>query len=475
MKSIVPSMRIVAKLSGGRRQLPVLKLIRSRCDNGRFGSDASTRSFSAISLSTSTSYSNTPEKLNGVRGAASSQYGSLNRRTSRLDRSQAFFSTTSTSCPRQEVQQKQEQPKLEQQQVVLKNINEVGSNTASLSVRKNDVATHQTIETKEMNLFTAINDALHIAMHTNDSTIIFGEDVAFGGVFRCTQNLQSAFGKDRVFNTPLSEVGIIGMAIGYAATSHNSIAIAEIQFADYIFPALDQICNEISKFRYRSGNQWDCAGVTIRTPYGCVGHGGHYHSQSPESYLCHTPGLTVVVPRSPYTAKGLLLSSIRSPNPVIFLEPKALYRTAIEAVPIHDYEIPLSQAEIIRTGSDITLIGWGQQLRMIEQACDLAQQTHNISCEIIDVQTLVPCDYETMIRSVQKTGKCIISHEAPITLGFGAELCATIQSECFYSLQVPITRICGYDIPFPLVHEKYYVPDTYKIYDAILNCIEQAK
>ena len=275
----------------------------------------------------------------------------------------------------------------------------------------------KTIPSKEMNLFTAINDALHIAMQTNESTIVLGEDVAFGGVFRCTQNLQATFGRDRVFNTPLSEVGILGMALGYTATSHDSIAIAELQFADYIFPALDQICNEVAKFRYRSGNQWDCAGLTVRTPYGSVGHGGHYHSQSPESYLCHTAGLTVVVPRSPVTAKGLLLSSIRSPDPVIFLEPKALYRTAVEAVPIHDYELPLSQAEVIRTGTDITLIGWGQQLRMIESAADLAQQTHGVSCEVIDVQTLVPCDYDTLIRSVQKTGKCIISHEAPMTLG----------------------------------------------------------
>ena len=175
------------------------------------------------------------------------------------------------------------------------------------------------------------------------------------------------------------------------------------------------------------------------------------------------------------SAKGLLFSSIRSFDPVIFLEPKALYRTYVEDVPIHDYEIPLSQADIIQYGTDITIIGWGQQLRLIQSACQMAYQNHGISCEIIDLQTLVPWDQETVIQSVQKTGKCIISHEAPITLGLGAEICATIQTECFWKLQAPIQRICGYDIPFPLVHEKYYIPDQYKIYDAILQCMEQAK
>lgn len=467
MKSIFPYMGIVVHRNSGSRLLSATSTVRVRCGNGRFGSNTVTRSFSVISSSSS------PLSHSIISTAKSNDRHGITNRNSRWV---PFHDESAASCPRPPYQDQQQQQQ-QQQLHEVNSTNTEGPAAASLSIQSNNVVTDKTksIETKEMNLFTAINDALHIAMNTNESTIIFGQDVAFGGVFRCTQNLQSKFGKDRVFNTPLSEVGIIGMAVGYTATSHNSIAIAEIQFADYIFPALDQICNEVSKFRYRSGNQWDCAGLTIRTPYGCVGHGGHYHSQSPESYLCHTPGLTVVVPRSPYTAKGLLLSSIRSPDPVIFLEPKALYRTAVEEVPLHDYEIPLSQAEVIRTGSDITLIGWGQQLRMIEQACDLAQQTHHVSCEIIDVQTLVPCDYETMIRSVQKTGKCIISHEAPITLGFGAELCATIQNECFYYLQAPITRICGYDIPFPLVHEKYYVPDTYKIYDAILNCMEQAK
>jgi 2-oxoisovalerate dehydrogenase E1 component beta subunit len=172
----------------------------------------------------------------------------------------------------------------------------------------------------QMNLFTAINDAMSIALRTDDSAIVFGEDVSFGGVFRCTQNLKESFGPDRVFNTPLSENGIAGFAIGYA--SMGGTAIGEIQFADYIFPAMDQIVNEMAKFRYRSGNEWNCGGVTLRAACGAVGHGGHYHSQSPEAYLAHTPGLVVVMPRGPKAAKGLLLSSIRSQDPVVFLEPK---------------------------------------------------------------------------------------------------------------------------------------------------------
>jgi len=325
-----------------------------------------------------------------------------------------------------------------------------------------------------MNLFTAVNDAMRIALETDDSAVVFGEDVAFGGVFRCSQNLREQFGADRVFNTPLSETGIAGFAIGYAA-AHQGTAIAEIQFADYIFPALDQLVNELAKFRYRSGNQWSAGGVTLRCPAGAVGHGGHYHSQSPEAYLCHTPGLTVVTPRSPATAKGLLLASIRSPDPVIFMEPKALYRAAVEDVPVGDYEIPLQQADIVQTGSDVTVVGWGGQMRVLETACRMAKEEAGISCELVDLQTLLPWDFETVIQSVLKTGKLVVSHEAPVTCGFGAEVAATIQQHCFWSLQAPIQRVCGYDTPFPLVHEAYYVPDALKNLQAIVDCMEAAK
>jgi 2-oxoisovalerate dehydrogenase E1 component beta subunit len=328
---------------------------------------------------------------------------------------------------------------------------------------------------ERMNLFTAVNHALHIALATNDDAICFGEDVAFGGVFRCTQHLQDRFGRDRVFNTPLSEVGIVGFAIGYAATSESAVAIGEIQFADYLFPALDQLVNELAKFRYRSGNQWHAGGVTLRTPYGSVGHGGHYHSQSPEAYLCHTAGLTVVTPRSPAQAKGLLLSAIRSPDPVVFLEPKALYRTAVEDVPLHDYELPLRQADVVQHGTDITLIGYGPQIRVLLDAAHQANQQHGISCEVLDLQTLLPWDVATVVQSVHRTGKCVVSHEAPLTCGLGAEVVATVQQECFWSLQAPVVRVCGYDTPFPLVHEAYYLPNATKVYAAIVHCMEQAK
>jgi len=330
-----------------------------------------------------------------------------------------------------------------------------------------------TTTTKSMNLFTAINDAMSIALQTDPTAIVFGEDVAFGGVFRCSQQLRDQFGSDRVFNTPLSENGIAGFAVGYAAS--GGTAIAEIQFADYIFPAMDQIINELAKYRYRSGNQWNAGGVTLRTPCGAVGHGGLYHSQSPEAYLCHTPGLVVVMPSSPRTAKGLLLSSIRSSDPVIFLEPKALYRASVEEVPVGDYTLELGQARVVRPGQDVTVVGWGGHLRVLQAACDLAQSQYGIHCELIDLQTLLPWDTDTVVQSVQKTGKLVISHEAPITCGFGAEILATVQSHCFWSLEAPIQRVCGYDTPFPLVFEKYYIPDELKNLEAIRTVMDLAK
>ena len=220
------------------------------------------------------------------------------------------------------------------------------------------------VKTRRMNLFTAVNDAMRIALETDPTAIVFGEDVGFGGVFRCTVDLKEKFGADRVFNTPLCEQGVAGFGIGYAAMGRT--AIAEIQFADYIFPAADQIINEAAKYRYRSGGQFNCGGLTIRTPYGAVGHGGLYHSQSPEAYFAHTPGLVVVMPRSPITAKGLLLACIRERNPCVFFEPKALYRAAVEEVPEGDFSIPLRTAEIVQAGKDITLIGWGAQVIVLQ-------------------------------------------------------------------------------------------------------------
>jgi len=308
---------------------------------------------------------------------------------------------------------------------------------------------------------------MDVALQTDPTACVFGEDVAFGGVFRCTVDLLQKHGSDRVFNTPLCEQGIAGFAIGLAAMGHT--AIAEIQFADYIFPAFDQIVNEAAKYRYRSGNQFNAGRVTFRTPYGAVGHGGHYHSQSPEAYFTHTPGLKVVVPRDPVQAKGLLLASIRDENPVVFLEPKALYRAAVAEVPDGEFTLPLGEAEIVQEGSDITLVGWGAQMRVIQAAADMAKEKHGISCEIIDLRTLLPWDYHTVCESVNKTGRLVVSHEAPVTSGFGAEVIATVQKKCFYRLESPLQRVCGFDTPFPLAFEKVYLPDKLRVYDAIVE------
>ncbi len=317
----------------------------------------------------------------------------------------------------------------------------------------------------QMNLLQAINNALDLAMGNDARVVVFGEDVGhFGGVFRATAKLQDKYGKARCFNTPLTEQGIVGFANGLAAQGMRPVA--EIQFADYIFPAFDQIVNESAKFRYRSGNEFDVGGLTIRTPYGGGIAGGHYHSQSPEAYFTQTPGLKVVVPRNPYQAKGLLLASIRDDNPVVFFEPKRLYRASVGEVPEEDYELPLSQAEVMQTGSDITLLGWGAQLELIEKAAKRAE-ADGISSEIIDLRTLLPWDVETVAASVEKTGRLLISHEAPLTGGFAGEIAATIQDRCFLYLESPIARVCGLDTPYPLALEQEHMANEHKIYEAI--------
>lgn len=317
---------------------------------------------------------------------------------------------------------------------------------------------------KQMNMFQAINNAMEIALSSNDKAMLFGEDVAFGGVFRCSMNLREQFGKDRVFNTPLSEQGIIGFAVGLASVGYTPIA--EIQFADYVFPAFDQIVNEAAKYRYRAGSTWHCGSLTIRMPAGAVGHGGLYHSQSPEAFFTHCPGLNVVVPRGPVQAKGLLLAAIRCPDPTLVLEPKVLYRQAVEDVPIEDFELPIGKAEVVKEGRDVTLIGWGNQVNRLLSARDLAEQ-HGISCEVLDLQSLIPWDEETVITSVEKTGRCVLAHEAPKTCGFGAELAATLQEKCFLKLEAPVQRVCGWDTPFPLAFEEFYLPTPLRVLDAV--------
>ena len=323
---------------------------------------------------------------------------------------------------------------------------------------------------EEMNMFEAINAALDTALETDEKAVVFGEDVAFGGVFRCSMNLMEKHGADRVFSTPLSEQGIVAFGIGMAAVGHTPIA--EIQFADYIFPAFDQIVNEAAKYRYRSGGEFNSGGLTIRSPYGAVGHGGHYHSQSPEAYFAHTPGLKVVMPRSPAQAKGLLLAAIRDPDPVIVFEPKALYRASNEAVPTADYELPIGKAQVVKEGDDITIVGYGSQVYVLEQAIQMAEAELGVSCELIDLRSILPWDKEAVINSVNKTGRAIVSHEAPLTSGFGAEVVATIQQECFLNLESPIQRITGWDTPFPLIFESVYVPSKYRVFEGIKNAIE---
>jgi len=327
-------------------------------------------------------------------------------------------------------------------------------------------ADYDKMPSEKTNMFSAIVDALTIQLKKDDTAVVFGEDVGFGGVFRCTDGMQEKFGKDRVFSTPLSEQGIAGFAIGLANVGHT--AIGEIQFADYIFPAFDQLVNEAAKCRYRSGGMWDCGSMTIRTPCNAVGHGGVYHSQSPEAYFAHCPGLKLVIPRGAKQAKGLLLASIREPDPVIFFEPKRLYRASVEEVPVEDYQLPIGKAEVIRQGSDITIVAWGAHLEHVTKCADAAQEL-GISVEIIDLQSIIPWDVETVAESVRKTGKLIITHEAPVTGGFAAEISSKIQERCFLNLEAPISRVCGYDTPFPLIFEKFYIPDWRKQ----LECVKK--
>ncbi len=318
---------------------------------------------------------------------------------------------------------------------------------------------------KQMNLLQAVNQALDVAMEREKTVLCFGEDVGhFGGVFRATSGLQEKYGEARCFNTPLTEQGIIGFANGLAAKGLKPVA--EIQFADYIFPAFDQLVNETAKFRYRSGNQFDVGGLVVRTPYGGGIAGGHYHSQSPEAYFVHTAGLRVLVPRGPVQAKGLLLAAIDCPDPVIFFEPKRLYRAAVAEVDEGYYQLPLDQAEVVQEGTDITLLAWGAQMDYLLKAAALADK-EGISCEVIDLQSLLPWDEDTVVASVLKTGRLLVSHEAPLTGGLGAEIAATVQERCFLYLESPVARVCGLDTPFPLALEKEYLPDQYKIFEAI--------
>ncbi|KAL5317077.1 hypothetical protein ACEPPN_016131 [Leptodophora sp. 'Broadleaf-Isolate-01'] len=314
---------------------------------------------------------------------------------------------------------------------------------------------------KRMNLFQSVNNALEITLRTSNEVLCFGEDVAFGVVFRCTMNLQAEFGKDRVFNTPLTEQGIIGTAIGAAAEGMKPVV--EIRFADYVFPAFDQIVNEASKFRYREGaTGGNVGGLVIRMPPGGVGHGALYHSQSPESLFCHVPGFKVVSPRSPSQAKGMLLSAIlHSLDPVIFLEPKILYRAAIEQVPEASYTLPLDKAEVVKSGTDLTIISYGRPLYTCSAAIEAAERDFNgASIELIDLQAIYPWDRKTVLDSITKTGRAIIVHESMVNFGVGAEIAATIQDALFLQLNAPVKRVAGWTTHTGLAYQKYIIPDV---------------
>ncbi|EXJ79920.1 2-oxoisovalerate dehydrogenase E1 component, beta subunit [Capronia epimyces CBS 606.96] len=326
---------------------------------------------------------------------------------------------------------------------------------------------------QRLNLYQAVNAALRTALAESSKVLCFGEDVAFGGVFRCTMNLQDEFGPDRVFNTPITEQGIVGAAIGMAA--EGARPVVEIQFADYVFPAFDQIVNEASKFRYREGATGaNLAGMVIRMPCGGVGHGALYHTQSPESLFSHIPGFKVVMPRSPSQAKGLLLSAIlQSPDPVIFMEPKILYRAAVEEVPNALYTLPIGQAEVLKPGADVTIISYGRPLYTCSAAIEAVEKERpDISVELIDLRTIYPWDRPTVVKSVAKTGRAIVVHESMLNYGVGAELAATIQDQAFLHLKAPVKRLGGWTTHTGLAWEKLIFPDVTRVYDAIHEVLD---
>jgi len=319
-----------------------------------------------------------------------------------------------------------------------------------------------------MNIIQAVNDALRIEMRRDPRVVVLGEDVGkFGGVFRATQGLFDEFGPGRVMDTPLSETGIIGAAVGMAV--YGLRPVPEIQFSDFIFPAFDQIVSEAAKFRYRSGGQYPCP-LTIRTPFGGGIRGGHYHSQSPEAYFVHTPGLKVVIPSNPHDAKGLLLSSIRDEDPVIFMEPKRIYREARGEVSEEDFTIPLGKANVVRQGTSVTVLAYGA---MVSTALKAAEQAaaDGIDAEVIDLRTLLPLDVDTVIASVKKTHRAVVVHEAPRTCGYGAELVALIQERALLDLEAPIARVTGLDTPFPYTLEHEYLPDAPRVGEALQSTV----
>ena len=334
----------------------------------------------------------------------------------------------------------------------------------------------------QMNMIQAIRSALDVVMDKDPTVIVLGQDVGyFGGVFRCTDCLQAKYGEHRVIDAPIAEGGIIGSAIGIGVNGLRPVA--EIQFADYIYPGLDQIISELARLRYRSGGEF-FSPVTVRAPCGGGIRGGQTHSQSPEALFTHLSGVKTVMPSNPYDAKGLLISAIESDDPVIFFEPKRIYNGPFDGdpdkpaigwsnhpggeVPDGYYSIPLGQAALTEEGDELTIITYGTMVHVAQAAVHKA----GVSADIIDVRSLVPLDVETLKKSVQKTGRCLITHEASRFSGYGAELVATVQEECFWHLQAPIERVCGWETPYPHAFEWDYFPAQDRIIAGIRNIME---
>ena len=328
-----------------------------------------------------------------------------------------------------------------------------------------------------MNMIEAINDALSVAMDRDRDVTVLGEDVGyFGGVFRATAGLQKTYGKTRVFDTPITECGIVGVAVGMAA--YGLRPVPEIQFADYIYPALDQLVSEAARLRYRSAGEFPMP-ITVRSPFGGGIFGGQTHSQSPEAIFTHVCGLKTVIPSTPYDAKGLLLAAIEDNDPVIFFEPKRIYNGPFDGhydrpvqpwakhpaslVPKGHYTIPLGKAALVREGQDLTVLAYGT---MVHVALSVVEEL-GVDADVVDLRTLMPLDIETIEASVRKTGRCLVIHEATRTGGFGAELSALVQERCFYHLEAPVERVTGFDTPYPHSLEWAYFPGPIRIGMAI--------
>ena len=320
-------------------------------------------------------------------------------------------------------------------------------------------------------LVEAINDALHIAMTEDDSVMVYGEDVAqSGGVFRATQGLKEAFGGDRVLDTPITEIAIAGTAIGLAMSGYRPVV--EIQFSGFIPPTFNQLVANASRIRWRTRGEHS-APMVIRTPYGGGVRALEHHSESLEAAYAHIPGLQVVVPSTPYDAKGLLLSAIDSNDPVLFLEPKRMYRTYREEIPDDRYTIPLRKAAVRKDGEDITVITWGSTMNDTLEAVESVEEDRNVSIEVVDIRTLSPLDRKTIIDSVKKTGKAAVVHEGPKSGGFAGELIASINEDALLYLESPIQRITGFDTPIPMLGmEDYYIPNPPRIEEGIKRVLD---